>query len=191
MLIVTPFNSENAEMAEHLMDWIYFLSGKAQSGSCLLMAADDVHPENVLKVRLAAEVAFQFVEVGIANKDNLFLTAISKVNDNFKEPWLWLEPDCVPLTPDWQNRLSGFYDAQPKKCIGSHLVDKETGKQWLGRQSVYPCNGFPPDVFTASTKCRLIQQGIYTKRDDVREDAVLFCSDKTGDLIHALREEMK
>ena len=189
MLIVIPFNSEQAEQAEALLDWIYALSGKAQSGSCLLIAASDLHPEYQLKVRLAAEVAFSNVELAIANKDNLFETAVAKVREIYKTPWLCLEPDCVPLKPDWQKQLSDFYDAQPKRCAGSHLIDKESGKQWLARQSIYPPDNFPADTFLASTKYRLIQQGTFGK-DLIRADAVLFCSDKSGELIKSLREEL-
>jgi hypothetical protein len=191
VIIVIPYTAEQAEAAESLCDWVYALSGKKQSGSCLLISTDDTHPEFQLKVRLAAEVAFEFVDSATANKDNLFKTAVSRIADNYKEPWLWLEPDCVPLKPDWREQLSAFYDSQPRKCAGAHLTVKESGKLWLGRQSIYPATNFPPDPFIASTKCRLIQQGVYTKREDVRPDAVLFCSDKTGELITTLRDELK
>ncbi len=191
MIIVIPILPDQAEAAETLCDFIYQLSGRQQSGSCLLIASDDVHAEFKLKCQLAAEVAFSNVEVVTANKDNLFPTAISKIAANYKEPWLWLEPDCVPLKNGWREELETFYFTQPKKCAGAHLMDTATGKHWLGRQSIYPADNFPADVFMASTKCRLIQQGSYTKREDVRPDAVLFCADKSGDLIAALRSEMK
>lgn len=188
MLIVLSIT--NAEQAEKLLDFIFRLSGRIQSGSCLLIAPANLHEEFRIKVRLSAEVAFSHVDMTTAS-DSHFAAAASKVRDAYKEPWLFIESDCVPLRPDWIDQLANAYDAQPKKFMGSHVKD-ETGNIHLARQSVYPFEFNPAvDRIGASTKCRMVQHGQYVKREDIRPDAVLFCSDMTGELISVLKTELK
>jgi hypothetical protein len=188
MIIALSIN--DAEEAERLLDFCFRLSGRIQSGSCLLIAPASLHEEFRIKVRLAAEVAFSHVDMTTA-ADNHFAAAASKVRDAYKEPWLFIESDCVPLRPDWIDQLSNAYDAQPKKFMGAHVKDAD-GKLFLARQSVYAADFNPAlERLGASTKCRMVQHGAYTKREDIRPDAVLFCSDKAGELIKSLRSELK
>ncbi len=190
MLVAISFNADSASQAEKLCDFIYFLSGKVQSGSCLLVCSNETHPEHRLKVQLAAEVAFENVD--LITGQNSITAAAEKVKNSYKGEWLYLESDCVPLVKDWREKLKLAYDSQPKKILGSHLKVPESGDIFLGKFSIYP-NDFneASDKITASTKTKLIQYGLYSKREDVRKDAVLFCSDKSGDLIKVLREELK
>jgi len=190
LLIVIPFNASQAESAEKLCDFIYFISGKQQQGHCLLVASSDVHDEMKLKVKLAAEVAFENVNLAVT-RANPFSETVKLVSQNYKSPWLWLEPDCVPLKKDWLDQLEAAYDVQAKKYMGAYYKN-DSGQVFLARQSVYPANagsdrGDDSDVATYSTKCRLIQIGKYEGVTKLRPDAVLFCSDKTGALINDLR----
>jgi hypothetical protein len=192
MLIVLTFIADQVSQAEKLVDWMFFISGRQQGESILLVAGSDVHAEFTTKIRLSAEVAFKNVELIAADPKNLLGAAMEHVEAAYKEPWILLEPDCVPLIPRWMESIDLAYVRQPKKIMGAHLKNSE--KTWLARQSVYPCdvNRFASrDLTPLSTKVQIIQQGRYEKREDVRPDAVLFCSDKTGELMKALRAEMK
>jgi hypothetical protein len=194
VLIVIPFNAAQSELAERLCDFVYFLSGKVQSGSCLLVSSTDVHPEQRLKVQLAAEVAFEYVDITVATT-NLFDASINKVNNCYKSCWLYLEPESVPLKKDWREELELAYKIQPKRYFGAH-VKNEAGELFLGRQSVYPSDALKDydgkyNFIAGSTKSRLVQQTKWTGRQDIRSDAVLFCSDASGELIKTLRSELK
>ncbi len=193
LLIVIPFTKETASQAEKLCDFIFWLSGKASSGHCLLVATDGVHEEWKLKTRLAAEVAFETVDLVDIKTDDGFLASIASiVAKRYKSPWLMLDPECVPLKCGWIERLNEFYQSQPKKYVGSHV---KTGEViLLGRNSIYPINAIDDfndkvDLVAASTKCRIIQQGKYTALEEIRPDSVLFCSDKTGELMKAIRNK--
>jgi hypothetical protein len=190
LLIVIPFNASQAESAEKLCDFIYFISGKQQQGHCLLVASSDVHDEMKLKVKLAAEVAFENVNLAVT-RANPFSETVKLVSQNYKSPWLWLEPDCVPLKVGWIGALQEAYDNQPKKYMGAYYKN-EAGQLFMARPAVYPAyaesdHGDISDVTTYSTKCRLIQIGKYEGVTKLRPDAVLFCSDKTNALINDLK----
>lgn len=221
LLIVIPFCTDDSWRAESLCDWVYQLNGKRADGQCLLAPAADVHGELKTKVRIAAEMAFVGVETlnvqpsGAANKtdhiNTLFRQVASFVSVSCRVPFLWLEPDCVPLRKGWMKALSDAYHAQPKRFMGSHLAlqVKETAERHivLARASIYPpdasrdldgyCqNNVPFERLAATTivprssKTKLIQQIAFTEDtspEKVREDAVLLHHDKTGALIDMLR----
>jgi hypothetical protein len=189
ILIVIPFTAEQAEQAERLCDYIYHLADRNQGKSCLLIPAADVHPEMRLKVRLAAEVAFEQVNL-YATKGATIDEAAKYVASNYKSPWLWLEPDCVPLEKGWSFELAQAYDSQPKKFMGAYCKNGDSS-MYLARQSVYPAqieSARTGDIEVYSTKCRLIQIGKYDGMDKIRPDAVLFCSDPTGKLMADLQK---
>ena len=197
MLLVIPFDASNAPVAEGLIDFIYFLSGKKKRGHCLLIAASSVHEEFRLKIKLSAEVAFENVELEIGE---INLPSIAKlVGESYKSNWLLLDAYCVPLKKDWFETLENLYQSQPKKHLGAYIktIGNDKVEQiMLARNSVYPPNAIQDieaklDLRKASTKCRLIQQGVYEKREDVRPDSLIYCSDKSGELMRTLRKELK
>lgn len=190
-------------MAETLIDFIYQLSGRKQSGSCLLVAAPEVHEEMRLRIQLSAEVTFQNVEMIIATPitqsakqekvAHLLKTASEHIKKHYRDEWLWIEPDCVPLKPDWIEKLKAAYHAQPKRYFGAFLKWND-GKLSLARQSIYPPNAFDDfqrnvDPISSATKTYLIQQNFFPA--DLREESVLFHSDKSGELIGMLRKQIE
>lgn len=214
LLIVSPISANDAILQERNFDWIYALNGKTSFGHCLLVAAADAHAELVTKCRISAEVAFETVEVLTCKAspaksksgqvNHLFKQAAAHVATNYRYPFLFLEPDCVPLKPDWRERLLSAYDAQPKKYMGAFL---KTGESvFMARTGIYSTSAIhdlrdvldseAPFERTASisraAKTMLIQCGSWQPEDaldKIRDDAVLFHSDKTGSLIELLREK--
>lgn len=215
LLIVIPFCAGDAPMADLLLSLIYSMIGKVKSGHCLLMHDFDVHEEMVNKVRIAAEVSFDTVMIrGVAAKNitgkperinNIFKASARIVQSSFRWPWLWVEPDCVPVSGTWIDSIANAYASQPKRYMGNFLQSKTRGV-CLSRISVYPCDAYPDiekfcdsnmifNLFGASqlvsmaTKTTLIQNGIYDPDvSNLREDAVLFHGDKTGVLAHKMFE---
>jgi len=229
LLIVCPCSTDDAPIAERLLDWVYQCSGKEAYGHVLLAFAHDVHAEMRLRVRISAELAFESVTEFQATKkwlpnnlpdrgepktktefiNNLWEQTANHIAHHYRWPWLWLEPDCVPLTPDWRIKLADAYANQPKKFFGSHMKRKvgDAEHLFLARTAIYHAGAFnelnkfsggaPPFewaseayVIPRSTKSRLFQQLAYEgDPSKVRPDAVLLHSDKTGKLIEYLRSQ--
>lgn len=219
ILTTLPFSTLDAPTAENLCSWIYRLNGRKQHTACLLVAAHDAHPELQLKLRISAEVAFAHVDLLVlpkheGSKNNRVNHAIRHAShyiaSNYRTPWLWLEPDCVPVKSDWLEQLEEAYGGQPKRYLAAHQDwgTPEKPRICIARQAVYPtganreldpmCN--TNDLFerygglglaTKSTRTRLIQQvPEWTPQTVIREDAVIVHRDKSGDLIRKLRARM-
>lgn len=222
VLLTLGFHTGDAVQAERLCDWIYQLQEREQIGTALLVCDSEVHPEMQTKVRLAAEVAFHSVELVVATpteragktdrSNNLIRFAARHIAAAYRTPWLWIEPDCVPLKKTWFFDLALGYYSQPKRFFGSHLKSiKGAGEEQisLARVAIYPqdavndiepfCSGTAPfnlfggkALVERSTKSRLVQQIAYnheTDFDKIRPDAVMLHSDKTGALISHLRAQ--
>lgn len=195
MTIILAYNKEQARNAESLCDWIFWLNGQKKLDAIILIPANDMHAEYMTKIRLSAEVAFNQVENISADRVGLFESAVDYADNNLKSSWLYLEPDCVPVKKDWQHELEIAYRSQPKKILGAHWKT-EGGKFTLNRASVYPYDlsrYMNRDLIQMSTKVPaggLIQLGKFEKREDVNPKTVLFCSDKSGELIKVLRKEL-
>ncbi len=219
LLIVIPTCTDDSPIAERLLDWIYQVNFKQAHGHVLLAFANDVHAEMRAKLRICAELAFEGVSefqakpcgkglkaTKVENCNDMLQQTAQYVAHGFRWPWFCLEPDAVPLVPDWIEQLSKAYSDQPKKFMGPHMRRKvQNGEElFLGRTSVYPTSAFSEfkdykspmpieweagrNIIPRSTKTRLIQQGVFDESTVIRPDAVVFHSDKTGALISQLRE---
>lgn len=196
------------------MDCIYWLGKRAQPSTVVLVASPDVHPEMKLKVKLSAEVAFasadllELKHVNGATKhertNSIFSQAAVHVQEYYRVPWLWMEPDCVPAKEPWIDDLSQAYDNQPKRYMGIHVMDGEW--KFLFRTAVYPfnaarelekfCSGSLPfdraaskTTLPRSTITSLIQAGRWTPDTVIPDTTALFRRDETGVLLEWLIEQ--
>ncbi len=150
LLIVLGFSAGDAMQAERLLDYIAILNGKVPRNHCLLVAAPDTHQESQVKLRIAAEVAFESVELlavpwpAVAHTSKveavnfLFYTAMTHAARCYQWPALWLEPDCVPLKSSWVVELQEAYAHQPKRYLGSILSTPDGKTRSLSRVAIYP-----------------------------------------------------
>lgn len=219
ILPVLACSLNDAVQAEALCDYMALLKNKQPTGYLLLAFNHDVHAEMQTRIRIAAEIGFETVDVfvcpkydghkGKAEAVNYFFQKVAgHLARTYKLPYFWFEPDCVPLTADWLQNLSDVYCEQPKLYMGSILSDAEKRK-CIGRVGVYP-RGAAQDLqphFEAkhpfeiaageplvakTSKTRLIQMLPILDpkdREKVRPDAVLLHGDKSGILLSALRDE--
>lgn len=222
LLLVLGYNAGDAPRAEKLLDFIYDLSGRKKHDGCvLLVAAPNVHAELRTKVELAAQVAFEGFETTVAageigdkvsGSNRLFKHAANHVAMNYRNHWLWIEPDCVPLKKGWLAEIQTAYFDQPKRFFGPHAKFRvgEQEKMCLCRIACYPrnaisdvapyCDSVAPfnqvaaEVLVArSTKGRIIQQLDFHGKEDsdkIRPDAVLLHSDKTGAAIEIVKASL-
>lgn len=221
IISVIPFHSEDAAKAERLCDLIFWLSQRERSGHALLVAAPDVHAELKMKVRLSAETAFESVDLlevksvptqsKTAKINKMFLESARHVSQSYRWPWLFLEPDCVPLSSTWRFDLLSAYSNQPKPYMGPHMKAGTGDNEivFMSRVAIYPPDAFgqlesfcigpgPFERVSAkatiprSYKTRIIQQGVFRSSEaemtPLREDAILFHGDKSGTLVEKVIE---
>lgn len=146
LLFVIPFYQENAEQAENLVDWIYWLNDKKPKGQALILADFDVHAEMRERLKISAELAFESCDhqrftsrLGDGNKINqTFRRAAEYIKGAYRCPFFWLEPDSVPVLKGWQKVISSAYEGQIKRyCSGVVTVEES---RHLSRHGAYPPN---------------------------------------------------
>jgi len=220
LLVVIPFSANDGVLAEHLCDFIHLVNKRQQEGHCLLVCAGDVHDEMKAKVELAAKVAFEGVELITVPKmtdpnknlhiNNMFKTAAGHVIGTYRTPFLWLEPDCVPVKHGWLEAVAESHFNQAKRYSGpwQKLMTAEP-VIFLNRIAVYPPDclreltaplgtqmafniNAGPIVAPKSTKTAVIQQVAITDESaKVLPTTYIAHSDKQGILMAALRERFE
>lgn len=222
LLPVLGFCAGDFAQAEQLLDLIAAMRNRKPKGYILIAAAPDTHGEMHKRVEIAAKVGFEHVgmlTVGwpkeaprskAAQINLLMQTAFAHVDRNFKSPFVWLEPDAVPLKASWLEDLSAAYDDQQKRCMGAILTKDNISV--LLRTAVFPPDAIASmkphfdaankagktweiqaanDLAARASKTKLIQHLPYTKEtplNQVRNDAVLLHGDKEGILLARLLE---
>ncbi len=215
LLIVIGTCASDAPLAERLLDWIFELHGRQPRGHGFIACAADVHPEMQKKLEIAAQLAFETFTVlqakgsdrvrNVERMNDLFLFVAGHMAEAYRAPWLWLEPDCVPVREDWLSQLSDVYYGQPKRYVGPHLKIKEA--TFLSKIAMYPVGaigdlrkacaettpfwvGGSSVTLAKSTKTRIIQHGVFVPENglsQIRPETVLYHSDKTQMMIEFLR----
>lgn len=221
MIITIPFCLADGVQAEHMIDFIGNLNQKEKLGHCVLVVAPDVHGEMEKKVTISAEVVFETVDkikIGwkeggnnskVEQINHLFFSAARQMAMRYRVPYLWLEPDCVPLVQGWEKLISAAYQSQPKRYLGSRMIDSQQ-RSSLSRVSVYPADcindlgrfleatsGFEiaagDVIWPCANKTTLLQQMVIqpnTDQSKIRPDAALLHGDKQGILISLMRERL-
>lgn len=207
LLIVIPTCKNDAARAEQLIDMTFHLNGRKAQGHCLLVFAPDLHAEMKAKLKLSASIAFESVEehsvaeiITMTKHEQcmeMLNSAAQHIYSNFTWPWLWLEPDCVPLKKGWMDTIENAYHNQPRKFLGLKMASN--GVTFLMRCCVYPYDAFLlfaqarelnvtlyEYIVNRSPNCRLFQWLAINDIADaskVREDAVIAHHDKKGLLV--------
>jgi len=58
----------------------------------------------------------------IPGSNYMFLKVSETIQQNTKLPWLWCEPDCVPIRAGWLDALASAYDDCPTRFLGAHVL---------------------------------------------------------------------
>jgi hypothetical protein len=162
MSIVLPFIEREVPQVLRLLDWMVELSGQLKRTVYLLPFKGLVANKKIYdQIFGAAERAFSDVQV-IA--DNEGVTSDWKVDAKIRDaagpnslfrqaawffhfkpmlgPWLYLEPDCVPLKPTWADDLEAAYvtSATAGKPFFGAGMRSQTGEAYLNGAAIYPQN---------------------------------------------------
>lgn len=124
MLTVLAYHPGDQSQALRLADWMAELGG-CKNHELLLIRDTRVTQIDGLMIRQAFEKSFRKVTTldyldvytgrswsagGSAFAANdMFATAAKHIYANQNSPWLWLEPDVVPLCPNWNDEIEKEY----------------------------------------------------------------------------------
>lgn len=151
LIAVLPYHRGDIELAKNLLLWIKELGG-CPGHSCILVADNVIPKEERQAVKALALPSFANVDtipVAIPSTgfapNHMFLMAAQQIMFSYKLPWLWMEPDCVPLKPGWLSTLSAEYAGSPKRLLGNLIEATQPGlpSVHLTGVSIYPCDVFP------------------------------------------------
>jgi hypothetical protein len=131
LLVVLPYCQKDVAQAKELLTWIAELTDESHTRNCaVLLVADSAVPIDTCKeLKSIAERGFAHNET-IAVKvpearqnwpmapNAMFHDASKQIIECYKMPWLWLEPDAVPLKSDWLLSLEVAYHDSPKLYMG-------------------------------------------------------------------------
>lgn len=150
LLPILGVSAGDAIQAERLLDLLAIFNRKTPKGAILIAAAPDLHGETKAKLRIAAEIGFEHVDVlevgwgAVAPTskteavNNLVYSALSHAARCYQAPCLWFEPDSVPIRPHWLEELTLTYWHQPKRYLGSILSSNDGKVKCLSRVAIYP-----------------------------------------------------
>ena len=148
--VVIPYYSGDYQLLIKLFDWMKTLGG-TENNRCLLVKDNDILPGQSRTAESSAKSLFSEVEHIEAEKgvngwpggpNRMFKSAIAWIEQNSSSPFLWLEPDAIPLTRDWITKLEDEYWKAGKPFMG-HVVQSDNKKDaWLTGVAVYPCDTY-------------------------------------------------
>jgi hypothetical protein len=221
MLVVLPVGPQDREQAIRWINWVEELGGIGNHRLLVACARRVVNP-NELSRTYELYVPHDEDERGWPMSPNhLFKRVLQHVTWSSKpEAFFWCEPDCIPLTPKWLDRLEAEYRNCRQPFMGANVKVDNTPEHMSGN-AIYPMNAMERaynlvhadlaafDVVAAE---QIIGQAHWTKliqhvwqKDNgrnftfpdqtsvdtmVSKDAVVFHQNKDGTLIQRLRERL-
>lgn len=188
LLIVTAFCQNDAALTKKLYKWIAELSVHPVGDySCLLIADSAVSPEMQKEIVVEAKKSFGVVSKLVVTTtakhapNGMFLDAARWISQCGKLPWLWLEPDCVPLTSDWLSELSEEYYTSPMRYMGP--IIRQEGQEGLPAAHLTGCSIYPHDAYLDYQKMeeRLMNENVAW---DIESASAIVPRSKHTKLIH-------
>ncbi len=163
LLVVIGYCSKDFDLTKKLLQRIADLGDPAQA-ALLLCTENTMEKDKRMELRALGEKAFESVETMLATiqtggwaPNQMFLAASRQVRECYKFPFLWLEPDCVPLKPLWLSQLTDAYADCPKKFLGA-IVHQEKDSA-LPRDHMTGCGIYPQDAYDLFNKLAPVVSG--------------------------------
>jgi len=190
LIVALPYCNKDADLALNLLKWM----GQLQTGGIvshyphtLLLAADDTVPRpKIEEIMAEARPLFPVVRTMLIPPragwapNNMFLAVARQVKQQFRLPFLWLEPDCVPLCSGWLDLLADGYEDCPYKFMGALIT--QTDQPTLPQVHLTGCAIYPNDAIDFYAQMPDVANG--TKAWDIAgADVVVPCTLNTK-LIH-------
>lgn len=151
MVCIIPFFAGDTLKTKRLLRWIRDLGGAGNYG-CMLVVDPDTPWREASQCLDLARDAFALAEIRspeeavkgwIPGSNSLFREAAQFAQDQGSS-FLFLEPDAVPLVPEWTTLVEAERDKAPGKFIGSlvHHANPTWPNPYLEGVAVYPHNAW-------------------------------------------------
>lgn len=216
MLVALAYCQQDQANAQRLLDWIDEL-GPYPNHQLLLF-----RERQSQSVRLPKGITIEestFIDSWNSwpiSTTNAFQSVARHIEYNSRQPFLFLEPDCVPLTSDWLDAIEAEYKRAGRPFMGAYVPQNGDVPEHLSGVSVYPGevikyagqalmldDGAPWDTAVGNAivmqaHCTdLIQhhwrhsgfKSMEEVRGRITSECRLWHSDKSGSLIELLRKE--
>ena len=189
LTVVLPFTAADHQLALNLLDWIAQLDSKLPN-SCILLPDCKLSKAQVKQVELKAAGVFAKVDIvptAQALKDErwpigpnwMFETALLHWKTaGRKSPFLWLEPDCVPMKAGWLKMLGDTYASvcKRKPFVGQVVLPglPKLPVEMLSGVAMYPADAWKlmlnpmsqkrlTEAFDVSTALHVVPQAMHTR----------------------------
>jgi hypothetical protein len=165
LLVVLPYHAGDLAQAKTLLDWCSQLQDGQPNQFPALLVADSAVPADALKqLHALAKCVFATVrtitttvtKTGVT-ANQMFLWASHYIHDNYRLPFLWLEPDCVPLAATWLNDIASAYAKSPMRYLGA--VIEQTGQANMPAKHLTGCSVYPNDAWERFSKMKAVTDG--------------------------------
>lgn len=167
--VVLAYHGGDIELTKNLLRWVLKQNGGVQLPNTILLFGDGaLSREQRAEVKTIAMDSFMdvrsypvHVETSMqkwpTGPNLMFLQAMRTCQENFRDSWLWLEPDSTPLKAGWLQTLEKAYYGQPSRYFGTWSVrgqgSSELPERWMSGVGVYPNDAFTElAVFCGSEK---------------------------------------
>jgi hypothetical protein len=159
LIVALPCHAGDVDQAEALLRWIKELGGVREHS--FLLAADSALSQERVRALLDIvrgefdSVRAMIVNVGVKGwpqAANLMWRAVARqVNEFYKAPWLWLEPDAVPLRTGWLSDIAQAYWRSPRPLLGC-VLDAEREIEGLPARYLAGVAVYPQDLYRVLAK---------------------------------------
>jgi hypothetical protein len=157
MLVIYPFHAADQDRALQTANWIHQL-GTVEKHQLLLVHDRFTDPETGKEIETTLKGAFRHVvrmplregAPGVKGMNLLFRRAVRQVAASEAGPFLWMNPDSIPLREGWLDAIEVAYRMLPKgkKFLGCYQTDSVPRMAAVG---VYPqdCEVHAPNLVMA------------------------------------------
>ena len=159
MLIALATYPGDFDRAMELADWLVEVPCEYANHAALIIASLEMDQSSTLQLAEKFKVAgFKHVVTIRAREEEpggwpmapnaMWRLAAGYVKDHARCPWLWLEPDCVPIRPGWLDQINAQYLSAKKAFMGTAYP---IPFRHLNGTAVYPyhIHRFNPLMFNA------------------------------------------
>jgi len=152
MLVCCSFHTADLTATRLLLDWIKLLD-KQLNHDILLVADASVQWSDAKNLLDIARATFKTARL-IATKESkkgwpragnfMFLASAKYIQENQRQPFLWLEGDCAPMRKGWLDEIECEYKTCGKPFMGTIVPCNQVGlpASYLNGVAVYPANAF-------------------------------------------------
>lgn len=163
LLVILPYHKGDVDLAKSLLEHVASFSERPDSRHSILLVADSgVDPAKTTELMDIARKVFNsgkdirltITATGWPKAANqMFVFASKHVEEAYRLPFLWLEPDCVPLSGDWLDRIADAYERCPQRFMGPLVFN--TDQPGLPPVHLSGCSVYPNDAYSImEAQCR-------------------------------------